>query len=569
MKKRRILFVLTALVLLLSSILPGFTTKIKYEQNHRGYVTALDLNDTAAHFSRGEFYAELLSYKASGITTAVLRTHEDGSFNTDLLDLAQLAGLDTALCVYVGAPVSLTYEKNLKAAIEKYNIKYLLLQAAQTQTNAAPLASYIQDYALTLVLIENKNQLSNEAPIGFENYVAAANGRIMRCYETNKTQPGRSQKSYDPLLIYYQMLNSARDRNTEFLLIHQITDAAATPKENAKITQNAIAKFCAQMEKNGYTPGFAGSLAGYSPNLRRINAAGAFLGFLMLIPMLAVLCKKENAVLEWILFALGAIAYVITWLLPLGLVLLYPTLFAPLGACFSFTLCYAAAEKLKDRFGGFVYTCAILTIGFVSLAACCTVLTTMLSGMEYYLNIYIFRGVALTLLVPVLYALVLMFLRTENKSLRCGTLKENAQKLKASIRPWHIWVLLAAILVLAVYLLRSGNTSISALETKIRNVIGVISRARPRTKEFLIGWPALALFAYYIKHKRSKLLCWVFAAASSILFASVMNTFCHVFTDTATSALRTVNGLVFALPFILLFTAANRLFVRLFFRNKA
>ncbi len=553
MKKRHIFFVLLALILLLSSILPAFVTRIKYEQNHRGYVAAIELGDTAAHFSRGEFYAQLLRYKTSGVTTAVLREREDGSFNTDLLDLSRLAGLDTALCIYVGAPKSLTYEKNLRAIFENYDVKYLLLKQAQTQTHEAPLVPYIQAHNLTLVLCENKNQLSNERPIGFESYVDAADGRMMRCYETNKTQPGRSEKTYDPQLIYYQMLNSVRDRNTEFLLINQITDAAATPAENAEITQNAIAKFCARMAKAGYTPGLRATLAGYSPNLKAVNAAGAFIGVLLLLPMLYVLRKKSDGRLEWLLFALAALAYALTWLLPLKLVLLYPTLFAPLGACFSFTLCYATAQKLKDKSGSLACTCAVLGIGFASLALCCIILSAMLSGTEFYLNIYVFRGVALTLLVPVLYALVLLLCRTEDHLLRKGALKEKLARIKGEIRVWHIVVLLAALLILTVYLLRSGNSSISALETKIRNVIGEFTLARPRTKEFLIGWPALALFAYCIKQNRSKLLCYVFAAGSSILFASVMNTFCHVFADVSISMLRTVYGLLFALPFMLLF----------------
>jgi len=82
----------------------------------------------------------------------------------------------------------------------------------------------------------------------------------------------------------------------------------------------------------------------------------------------------------------------------------------------------------------------------------------------------------------------------------------------------------------------------------------------------LIGWPALALFAYYAK--RNKIVRWVFAVGSSILFASVINTFCHVFTDVSTSALRTVNGLVFALPFIAVALGANKLILKMIKRTK-
>ena len=187
---------------------------------------------------------------------------------------------------------------------------------------------------------------------------------------------------------------------------------------------------------------------------------------------------------------------------------------------------------------------------------------------SHYLNIYIFRGVSLTLLLPIAYAIVLMYSQAEQKAFRISALKENWLRLKSRLLPWHILIVLAVLFVLAIYILRSGNMKISGLENRIRNLISEVSLARPRTKEFLIGWPALAIFAYYIHSDKSKLLTWAFAAGSSILFASVMNTFCHVFTDMTTSVLRTVNGLVFSVPFILIFALANMILVRFLFKSK-
>ena len=570
MKKRHILFLVTALVMIATTILPALTCRISYEHKHRGFVPAIELNDTAAQFSKADFVKVLRDYRASGITTALLREGEDGSFNASLLAMAKEAGLDTAISVYGGNLKNLTYWKNLKKAIEDYDVKYLLLKEVENEySHESPFAQLITDYNLTLVLAENKNHLSNEKPPEFDSCMAAANGRLMRCYETQKT-PGKFLTSGkdDPDLLYYHMINSARDRNTEFLLIHQITDAAPTPEENAKITQASILKFCVWMHKLGYTYGPAVSLADYTPNLRLMNAGGAYLGILMLIYILYVLRGKSEAHLEWILFIAAIVAFAITWAFPMQLVLLYPTLFAPLGACFSFTLTYAYMQKYKDRLNNFAYTSTALLVGFVSLLACSAVLSAMLSGMEYYLNIYIFRGVSITLLLPIVFALVLMYCREEKKKYSIAELKAMLKNARSQMKPWHIVAGVCIVLVLVVYLLRSGNTKISGLENKIRNVMAEITYARPRTKEFLIGWPAVALFAYYIKNNHSKLLTWAFAAASGILFASVMNTFCHVFTDVTTSALRTVNGLVFAIPLILIFWAVNRIFLNLISKRK-
>ena len=82
------------------------------------------------------------------------------------------------------------------------------------------------------------------------------------------------------------------------------------------------------------------------------------------------------------------------------------------------------------------------------------------------------------------------------------------------------------------------------MEKTLRNTLTDLFSARPRTKEFLVGYPALILLAYYIKKTDIKLLQWLLAIASSILAASVTNSFCHVFTDYSVIVSRTVNGLI-------------------------
>ncbi len=570
MKKRHIVFLLTALVLAVTMLLPALAVRISYEQKHRGYVTAIALDSVTEHITPDALSRTLLDYKISGTQTALLREAADGTFDGKLLYIAKSVGLDCAIAVYVGNEKPADYESRLDTLLQAYDIKYLLLKEAEdVRTHSVNLAPLIEKYNLTLVLAETKTQLSNECPPDFDAFVNAAQGQILRCYETNPT-PARylTSGSYDPDLIYYHMMNSARDRNTEFLLINQLTDASDDAAQNAKITQNAIRKFCDWIETVGYTRGLAGTLAGYNIRLKTVEAAGAFLGALMCIFILYILRKKSDAKSEWILFASGAFAFAVTYVLPLNLVLLYPSVFAPLGACFSFCVCYSAAEYLKSRFGAFAYTVALLGLSLASLLACSMALSAMLSGTEFYLNIYIFRGVSVTLLAPIAFALLLMYCRTEKADLSPKALKAQFAQFKSSLRPWHFLVIAAVVVVLSVYLIRSGNTKISGLENTIRNRMSELTSARPRTKEFLIGWPAVAIFAYYRKSNISKLLTWAFGAGSAILFASVMNTFCHVFTDVSTSVLRTLGGLVFSVPFIGIFTLANLCVVKLFVRRK-
>ena len=114
-------------------------------------------------------------------------------------------------------------------------------------------------------------------------------------------------------------------------------------------------------------------------------------------------------------------------------------------------------------------------------------------------------------------------------------------------------IICVLILILgAVYLIRSGNTAISESERMFRDRIVDITLARPRTKEFLIGWPCLAILANIKPTKENGFLYVIISIASSILFASVINSFCHVFTDAVTIYLRTLNGFLFSLPVILI-----------------
>ena len=78
----------------------------------------------------------------------------------------------------------------------------------------------------------------------------------------------------------------------------------------------------------------------------------------------------------------------------------------------------------------------------------------------------------------------------------------------------------------------------------MRNFITDTFAARPRTKEFLIGYPCLVLLVYYLKKTNLSLIQIILAAGGAIVTASISNSFCHVFTDAATIYMRVVNGVL-------------------------
>ena len=99
-----------------------------------------------------------------------------------------------------------------------------------------------------------------------------------------------------------------------------------------------------------------------------------------------------------------------------------------------------------------------------------------------------------------------------------------------------------------VYILRTGDgmLSVSVGEQRVRNWLERVLLFRPRTKEFLIAYPAIAA-AYCCATHRSRLTAWLFGVFGAIGFASVSNTFCHIRAHFLVSLLRTGIGLVLGL----------------------
>lgn len=125
---------------------------------------------------------------------------------------------------------------------------------------------------------------------------------------------------------------------------------------------------------------------------------------------------------------------------------------------------------------------------------------------------------------------------------------------------WHEWLLkpvfwwqagLALVLLAAVTLmvLRSGNEApgaVSGLELKMRSVLEQLLTVRPRTKELLIGHPALVIaLALLVKGRRNWLPVWMMLAAIGQI--SLVNTFCHLHSPLMVSLVRTGWSILFGL----------------------
>ena len=518
--KKHIIALSALLALLILFTAPRFAKRTKYEKDHRIYSVAFDIADV---FESEDALALLKSYKESGATVAVIKERGDIFLKAEL-DMATKAGLTPALLLCPDGEKKGRYIETLRKNVEDYGVKYFIIKNSPNENSSElteKICEIIDKYNITVVLSENISQLSNEKPEGFSSYLES--GNVMRCYETLEKSYA-SDKDYPS--IFYQMLNSAIDRNTEFLLVNQLGDSEFFLK-NAQRTQKCIKLFCERMDSLGYIKDAAPNLSGYENSAFTFASVAAISAVLLLLLYMFLTGKGFPAYF----YALIPAGFGVSFVMPESLLLLYPTAFSALIPCFCFALClFILKSNIKWR----------RSICFISGSIALLILnmchSALLSGAQFYMNNLIFRGVMVTLVVPLIFAAAVYFVQ----------FKPNFKSLSAK----HIALGIIILLLGAVYLIRSGNSSISEFERLLRDKIVWLTTARPRTKEFLIGWPCFLIFT--LAGRKGGILKFLSYIGAALLFSSVTNSFCHVFCDAAIIYTRTFNGFLFSLPLLLI-----------------
>ena len=210
---------------------------------------------------------------------------------------------------------------------------------------------------------------------------------------------------------------------------------------------------------------------------------------------------------------------------------------------------------------------ALLVATGITLLGALLVAATMVDA-KLMVQVGQFSGVKAALSLPLaLFALVVVadgFARPGETPaaywLRC----------KANVRaffgtPLNLGLVLLGLLVLGALgfmLLRSGNAgadTTSGGELLLRGKLDQLFFARPRTKEFLIGFP-LFLFSMVAAARRRRGLALGLLLCAGIGQVDVLNTYCHAHTPVLLSLLRTANGLLLgvALGVLLLIIFAPR-----------
>lgn len=469
-------------------------------------------------------------------------------YNEDALEALSNKGFDICLIVKLQDNSSTKYLDTLEETVKKYGVKYLSIRksvkAPEKEKEGAEhyerLSEIISDNGMTLVVTENPNQLSNEKPFGYGKIFDENNTRVLRSYETYDASHA------DPtnyMFRYQQYLNSTIDRNIRFITVSQIHLSYTGYDKLNEYTLKAAETYINKVQELGYTVNGETAKFDYDVNLTPINAVAAAIMVLLAYVMLCTVFGIDKKKLFVIFAILALCAFGVTFVMPESLQALYSTAWAVVIPCFGMTAVFAFLKNTDGKIG--VIPAAIITplLAAAVMSIGGIVMSSLLSGIDYYINNDIFRGIKLSLFLPLVYAVVAFyFMFMKGKRSLVGDIKAIAM---SDIKVY--WIAIAAVIgvVGLIYIKRSGNVNtISSIESAMRNFITDTFAARPRTKEFLIGYPCLVLLVYYLKKTNLSLIQIILAAGGAIVTASISNSFCHVFTDAATIYMRVVNGVL-------------------------
>lgn len=154
------------------------------------------------------------------------------------------------------------------------------------------------------------------------------------------------------------------------------------------------------------------------------------------------------------------------------------------------------------------------------------IIVGLLNGNAFITGFEAFRGVKLVYLVPLVFTVGYLFW------------KEGYKLLHLHIKYWHMLLIVLLGAIGFYYITRTGNTStVSEIEFTARSFLEELLYVRPRTKEFLIGFPFYILALYLIR--RNEFIGKLLLIPGIIGFLSIVNTFTHMHIPLHISLLRT------------------------------
>jgi len=417
-------------------------------------------------------------------------------------------------------------------------------------------------------LVETATQLDSIHLAGDEELLHALDFQAVRVYAIQRAELDKKEWLTEQG-IQERWQRAAVDRNIRVVYLRLFENQLKSPEEILKLNQRIVLGGVESIKNSGFSIGPAIPLQPFH-----------LVGWMMMIPLslawTTVLFLMQwgiegKPLFWWVLIALAlpaalAVGYLSrstatvggTWvslrqLLAFAAQVIYPVMAG------IFTM--KQLERLKGNLQNwsFLLQGLLIAIGsFLITFAGGISLGVIMSDNNFMLELQYFRGVKVGFVLPLLILGLWYFLRY-GFQFQAPVLKRGWKDMRRDLKQllaspitvlWALFAVFAAG-ALFYYILRSGNAAVSAisgLELQMRAFLERVLVARPRNKEFLIGYPAIMLMP----------LLWAFGqrfligpllALATVGWVSVVNSFAHVRSGMWTSMNRGLWGLALGVIF--------------------
>lgn len=592
--------------------------------------TANNLPDSIAGGMADLDASTLKQLKAAGISAFILPCEELFTKYQDTKNISPFFDKLTSYgfkIILQFANISHTddFYNKLNLLVENYNIKYLLaypgLQAdvnkhPDPSINTGPLLKVIKNNSLIVFLMENEEQTGYYGMPGLNEVITRSDYRINRAFSIGSSL----LKNTPPVEPAQVWLRSVVDRNIRLVVINpQDLDGLKQEDELNQLSglNQEDPDGLSQLDTDAKSQSGEAAAAGKLKPVVQLQSLLTGKGFYVNTPVKA-LNSDTRSMFEFILLLinLATVTFLYITYLPYkavnflklpqlfknkqntgkptitakSLIILYITVTIIIvyiilsinidkGIIIAFTaaLVYpsltsqmvmkylsSAAENNIKYLKKITY--ALLTLLSLCLAGASVVVSSM-SDIRYQMHMINFNLVTPAYIIPLLL-FALNYAACSKTTFSKKRLIEFTGGRSAVIIITYILFLIS---VLYLYLARNGNSGLaftSGLELEARQLLENYLYARPRTKEFLIGYPCLFLFVYLYRTDRPTLLSFTTGLFSAITGVSIINSFCHGFTPALTSAARVGEGLLLGLISGTLALAAVKIIRLIFYRNQ-
>ena len=423
---------------------------------------------------------------------------------------------------------------------------------SKTKEEAEYTAEKLTERHITLGMIEAVTQLQFYPQDGLLDIAKAMDYKAARLYSIPKDE--QPKLKIDTAVERWANTDQERNIRIDLLRIYEKPEGDMTLLEtNMKYFSDTKEK----LEQKGYTIGPASYFEPYAGNkvLQVVMLLGVCAaGVLYLSLVIPELTPKKQYILLAVCFAVCAVPFAIGGgsKIRLAGALAAANVFPAIGMISQLDIIRRNRLVGRLRLWPLLVKSvrAIVCASLISLAGA-MFLSGILSDVQYFLEINIFRGIKLTFVLPIILVAAAFMRRFDifgDDLLNPVSFKEQVQRLlniKVSVK--MLFGLFIAAVAAVIFVGRSGHTGgipVPGLELKLRAFLEQAFYARPRSKELFIGHPAFMLMMMAWYRKWPAALFFILAMVATIGQGSMVETFAHMRTPVFMSLMRGIDGAI-------------------------